>query len=152
VASELDVDVVLELPHGQARVVGRVDRLERDDDGLHVIDLKTGKQAPAAKELPQQPQLGTYQLLGLVGAFDAHAPGVPVAGAALVQLGGSEKRPKVQRQEPLPDDGGWALELLDRVAHGMAQPHFVATVNDLCDRCPVRTSCPARPEGRQVTS
>ena len=99
VASELDVDVVLDLPHGQARVVGRVDRLERDDDGLHVIDLKTGKQAPPAKELPQQPQLGTYQLLGLAGAFDEHAPGVPIAGAALVQLGGSEKKPKVQRQE-----------------------------------------------------
>ncbi|MGN6301505.1 MAG: PD-(D/E)XK nuclease family protein, partial [Angustibacter sp.] len=152
VASELDVDVVLDLPHGQARVVGRVDRLERDADGLHVIDLKTGKQAPAAKELPEQPQLGTYQLLGLAGGFDEHAPGVPVAGAALVQLGGTEKRPKVQRQEALPGDGGWAVELVDRVAHGMAQHRFVATVNDLCDRCPVRTSCPARPEGRQVTS
>ncbi|WP_369853655.1 ATP-dependent helicase [Angustibacter sp. Root456] len=152
VASELDVDVVLDLPHGQARVVGRVDRLERDGDGLHVIDLKTGKQAPAAKELPQQPQLGAYQLLGLAGAFADHAPDVPVAGAALVQLGGTEKKPKVQRQEALPDGGGWAVELLDRVAHGMAQHQFVATVNDLCDRCPVRSSCPARPEGRQVTS
>ncbi|MGN6612404.1 MAG: PD-(D/E)XK nuclease family protein, partial [Angustibacter sp.] len=152
VASELDVDVVLDLPHGQARVVGRVDRLERDDSGLHVIDLKTGKQAPVAKELPEQPQLGTYQLLGLAGAFEEQAPGVPVAGAALVQLGGTEKKPKVQRQEALPDDGGWAVELLDRVAHGMAQHQFVATVNDLCDRCPVRSSCPARPEGRQVTS
>jgi RecB family exonuclease len=152
VGTELDVDLVLDLPHGPARVVGRVDRLERDTSGLHVIDLKTGKRAPTAKELPEQPQLGTYQLVARAGAFDAQAPELPVAGAALVQLGGTEVRPKVQAQPALPADGGWAVELLDRVAHGMGQASFVATLNDLCDRCPVRTSCPARPEGRWVTS
>ncbi len=152
VGSELEVDVVLDLPSGAARVVGRVDRLERDERGLHVIDLKTGRQAPPDKELAEQPQLGTYQLAARAGAFDEQQPHVPVAGAALVQLGGKRAAPKVQQQPALPDDGGWAVELLDRVTQGMGQARFLATVGDTCDRCPVRTSCPAQPEGRQVTS
>lgn len=152
VGSELDVDVVVDLPSGAARVVGRVDRLERDEQGLHVVDLKTGSHAPGEKELAEQPQLGTYQLAARAGAFETVAPGVATAGAALVQIGANRAKPKVQPQAPLAAGGGWAVELLDRVTQGMGQARFLATVGDGCDRCPVRTSCPAQPEGRQVTS
>jgi adenine-specific DNA glycosylase len=33
----------------------------------------------------------------------------------------------------------------------MAAAGFTATVNPYCDRCPVRTSCPLRDEGRSIT-
>ncbi len=58
VAAEESFDVEV----GRARLVGRVDRLERDDGRLVVVDLKTGRSKPAAAELPQHPQLGAYQL------------------------------------------------------------------------------------------
>jgi superfamily I DNA/RNA helicase/RecB family exonuclease len=152
VGTELDVDVELDLPDGPVRVTGRVDRLERDAEGLHVVDLKTGRSAPTKAELPEQPQLGTYQLAARAGAFAARAPGVDPAGAELVQLGTSAKKPGVQRQAALPPDGGWARELVTEVARGMAGQEFPATLNDLCGHCPVRTSCPARAEGRRVTT
>ncbi len=55
---------------GDARLTGRVDRLERDHDGrLVVVDLKTGKSKVKADELPLHPQLGAYQLAVEAGAF-----------------------------------------------------------------------------------
>ncbi|WP_426562184.1 ATP-dependent helicase [Angustibacter sp. McL0619] len=152
VGAELGIDVRLELPGGPVRLVGRVDRLERTADGLRVVDLKTGKSAPKAAELATNPQLGAYQVAVQGGAFDDVAPGEPTAGAALVQLGTTAKTYRPQDQPALPDDGGWAVELVDGVAQGMASAGFDAQLNEVCDRCPVRTSCPARGEGRQVTA
>ncbi|GAA4346815.1 ATP-dependent helicase [Angustibacter luteus] len=152
VGAELPVDVRLELPGGPVRLVGRVDRLERTADGLRVVDLKTGKSAPKAADLPTNPQLGAYQVAVQGGAFADVAPGEPAAGAALVQLGTPTKTYRPQDQPALPPDGGWAVELVDEVAQGMASAGFDAQLNDICDRCPVRTSCPARGEGRPVTA
>jgi hypothetical protein len=152
VGTELPVDVELSFPDGPVRLVGRVDRLERTADGLHVVDLKTGKSAPTREKLAEQPQLGAYQLAVQAGAFAELAPGVPSAGAELVQLGTTAKSASVQPQPALPDGGGWALALVEDVARGMVQAGFDATSNEMCDRCPVRTSCPARGEGRRVTS
>lgn len=151
--TEIDVDVVLDLPSGPVRIAGRVDRLELDErGGLHVVDLKTGKTPPTKAELVEQPQLGTYQLAVQAGAFEEFAPGAAAAGASLVQLGTGTKTFVRQVQPPLPGGGGWARELLATVAQGMSGAQFAATIQDSCDRCPVRTSCPARTEGRQVTT
>jgi RecB family exonuclease len=152
VGTELDIDVQLDLPGGPVRLTGRVDRLERDEAGLHVIDLKTGRSARRQDEMPQQPQLGTYQLAVRAGAFDELAPGAGPAGAALVQLGTKTKKPGVQQQAAIGADGGWARDLVIEVSEGMGGAAFAASVNDTCDRCPVRTSCPARGEGRRVTT
>jgi superfamily I DNA/RNA helicase/RecB family exonuclease len=74
-------------------------------------------------------------------------------GAALVQLGGTAKRARVQRQPPLAeaDQPTWARELVVEVAQRMAGSAFQAITNHRCDTCPVRASCPVRTEGRQVT-
>ena len=147
---ERPFEVQVELPDGPAVVTGRVDRLERDREGsLRVVDLKTGKRTPSADDLERHAQLGVYQVAVQHGAFPE---GVATAGATLAQLGSGEKRLKVQHQEPLPDDGDWAIELLSTVASGMAGETFAATVNDLCERCSVRGSCPAVADGRTVTS
>ncbi|MGL5856871.1 MAG: ATP-dependent helicase [Angustibacter sp.] len=170
VGTELELDVEVPLPSGPARLVGRVDRLERDAHGLHVVDLKTSATAVPGDQVPEHPQLGIYQLAIHAGAFrDLTADPNPAAdpadaadfaadparvssGATLVQLGTPTKRVGLQRQPPLPDDGGWAWQLLAQVAEGMAGHQFPATPQEHCDRCPVRTSCPARGEGRRVVS
>jgi superfamily I DNA/RNA helicase/RecB family exonuclease len=143
-------EVELDLPDGPAVVTGRVDRLERDVEGhLRVVDLKTGKRAPSADDLERHAQLGVYQVAVQRGAFPE---GARTAGATLAQLGSGEKRVKVQHQPAIADDGDWAVELLGTVASGMAAGTFAATVNDLCERCSVRGSCPAVADGRPVTS
>jgi RecB family exonuclease len=153
VGTELPFEVLVDLPDGQALLTGRVDRLEQDDaGGLRVVDLKTGKSAPPNGDVPRHAQLGVYQVAVAEGGF---TQGVPArsAGAALVQLGTTAVKHKEQPQPPLADDDDpqWARQLVGRVSVGMAAADFAATVNDLCDRCPVRASCPAQSDGRAVT-
>ncbi|WP_380155312.1 PD-(D/E)XK nuclease family protein [Kineococcus gynurae] len=150
-AVEQAVDVVV----GRARVRGRVDRLEVDALGRAVVvDLKTGKTPPKDADLARTAQLGVYQVAAEHGGFagpDGTGPRV-TGGAALVQLGGSQKSVKVQRQPPPADDEepGWAAELLARAADGMAAAEFEAVVGKHCGYCPVVTSCPAHDAGRSV--
>ncbi len=150
VATEQDFDVVI----GDARLHGRVDRLERDADGRAVvIDLKTGK--TKADDLPTNPQLGAYQLavesdgFGALGGFGA---GARSGGARLVQLGTSVKSVVEQSQPPLDDDPSWIAERVGYVAARLRGAEFSATVNSYCGACDVRSSCPLQPEGGQVTA
>ncbi len=145
-------EVEVSTPVGRAVVRGRVDRLERDAEGrLVVVDLKTGSSAPKDGDVARHAQLGVYQVVVAEGGL---GPGATSGGAALVQLGGTRKAAKEQRQRALADDAdpGWARQVLDTAADGMAADRFAAVGNDLCRRCPVRAACPLQPEGRQVTS
>ncbi|WP_285617757.1 ATP-dependent DNA helicase [Kineosporia sp. NBRC 101677] len=66
VATEQSVQVDV----GRARISGKVDRLERDEQGrLVVVDLKTGKSAPSRAELARHAQLGVYQVTIEEGGF-----------------------------------------------------------------------------------
>jgi len=149
------VEQALKVRVGQVEITGRVDRLESDDRGRAVVvDLKTGASAPREEELDRHPQLGVYQLAVLLGAFEQFSLSEP-GGAELVQVGkaGLTARAKVQRQDALADDPepGWAKDLVETVASGMAGPVFQARVNPGCRTCPVASCCPVSPEGEQVT-
>ncbi|MFC7242492.1 ATP-dependent helicase [Catellatospora aurea] len=132
-------------------LVGRVDRLEVDDQGrLVVIDLKTGKTTTATREeLPEHPQLGAYQVAVEAGGFPE---GDESGGAALVQLGTGHRDAKEQVQDAIGEtaDPQWAHAMVHRTAATMAASTFVAKVNDKCRVCPVKSSCPVSGKGRQV--
>jgi len=150
----LGTEEALRVRIGQVEITGRVDRLERDATGRGVIvDLKTGASAPRDEELDRHPQLGVYQLAVLLGAFEQLGVIEP-GGAELVQVGkaGFTARAKVQRQHALSDDPqpGWAKDLVEAVATGMAGPVFRARVNPGCRTCPVAACCPVHPDGAQV--
>ena len=150
------VEQALKVRIGQVEITGRVDRLEADEAGRAVVvDLKTGGSAPREDELVRHPQLGVYQLAVLLGAFERFGLAEP-GGAELVQVGkasGVTLRAKVQRQGALAEDDepGWAKDLVETVAAGMAGPVFEARVNPGCRTCPVASCCPVNPEGEQVT-
>ena len=150
----LAVEEALRVRVGQVEITGRVDRLEKDADGRGVIiDLKTGSSAPRDDELGRHPQLGVYQLAVLLGAFENLGLTEP-GGAELVQVGKASfaARAKVQRQPALSDDPdpGWAGDLVETVADGMAGPVFRARVNPGCRTCPVSSCCPVSDDGGQV--
>jgi RecB family exonuclease len=130
---------------------GRVDRLEKDDQGrLVVVDLKTGAGAPSADDTAQHPQLAAYQVAVEAGAF----PGGTVSGGAeIVAVGTSHAKPAVRVQPPLAesDDPTWADAMVREAAAAMAASTFRAVVNESCPYCSVRTSCPLSGKGRQVT-
>jgi RecB family exonuclease len=136
---------------GDAQLSGRVDRLERDDEGrLVVIDLKTGKSRVKVDDVPMHPQLAAYQLAVELGGF---GEGERSGGARLVQLAAPAKDPE-QRQQPLAeaDDPNWIRGEVERVAQRMRGTQFSATVQPLCGHCDLKLCCPLFPDGRQVTT
>ncbi|MET7487499.1 ATP-dependent DNA helicase [Streptomyces sp. NPDC005538] len=158
VASEHDFDVTLEAGDYEVRIRGSMDRVEADGEGrAYVVDFKTGKQTPTAREVERHPQLAVYQLAVREGAVDEAFDGVrpEPGGAELVQLrqgaaqrDGGETLPKVQAQEPL--EGEWAGELLATAAGKVLDERFTPTAGQHCAHCAFRASCSARPEGRHV--
>jgi superfamily I DNA/RNA helicase/RecB family exonuclease len=149
VGVELPFDVLV----GDVRLIGRVDRLERDDEGrLVVVDFKTGKGKPSADELSVQPQLGTYQLAIEHDGFAEH--GAVSGGGLLVQLGSATRGGPEQRQLPLAeaDDPHWARQAVEQVGERLRGPVFTAIENKRCQICDVRSCCPLQPNGRQVPS
>jgi RecB family exonuclease len=151
----MTVERELRVSVGRVQITGRVDRLERDEDGNAVIvDLKTGSSRPPDDELDRNPQLGVYQLAVLLGAFEDLGLTRP-GGAELVQVGkaGLTARARVQRQRSLSSDPepGWARELVETVADGMSGSVFHATANPGCRVCPVSACCPTHERGGQVS-
>ena len=136
---------------GDAQLIGRVDRLERDAEGrLVVIDLKTGKSRVRADDLPTHPQLGAYQLAVDAGGF---GEGERAGGARLVQLAAATRDPE-QQQEPLSEaeDPTWILAAVAHVAERSRGSEFTAQVSTFCGHCDLKKCCPLYPEGRQVTT
>jgi RecB family exonuclease len=148
IAAEVEFDVTID----RVVVRGKVDRLERDDEGrLVVVDLKTGR--TAAKNTGEHGQLAAYQVAVAAGAFGDH--GTVPGGAALLQVGTGAKA-REQHQEPLPAGvpvgETWAGELLAQVGEGMGAATFEVRTGSHCSRCPARRSCPLQEPGRQVTA
>ncbi|GEL16980.1 DNA helicase [Pseudonocardia asaccharolytica DSM 44247 = NBRC 16224] len=140
------------------RLRGRVDRLEVDARGRPVVvDVKTGKSAPSARQVAEHPQLAVYQLAAALGAFglliDDTGEGVEPGGGRLVYLADRKPagRPKEPAQPPLgaAELARWR-DVVWRCAEETSGAVFVAKVGPDCDRCPVRTSCPAVGSGRPV--
>ncbi|GGB72476.1 ATP-dependent helicase [Knoellia flava] len=140
---------------GRVQLRGSVDRLDVGrDGGVRVIDYKTGSSKPRTDDVPRHAQLGAYQLAVTSGAF-GHLGVEPVsAGAALLHLGkAANQKTTIQVQPPLSrdEDPGWAEELVRGTGAAMAGATFTATPTDeVCRTCPVRSSCPAQPEGRAL--
>ncbi len=158
VATEHDFDVTLEAGEAQVRIRGSMDRVETDAQGqAYVVDFKTGRSKPTAKEVERHPQLAVYQLAVREGAVDPLFGGdrPTPGGAELVQLRigaprkeGGEALPAVQRQDPPAD--GWAQDLLAEAAGRILDERFTPASGGHCAHCAFRSSCTARPEGRHV--
>jgi RecB family exonuclease len=147
----LAIEAPFDVTVGRARLRGKVDRVEDAGAGAGiVVDLKTGKTPPSKEKTLTNPQLGAYQL-----ALDAGAiPGATAsAGARLVYVGSDSVGPVLRDQPRIAaeaDGTNWARTMVEAAADTMASAQFLAQVNDQCPTCPVRTSCPVRPEGRRV--
>lgn len=148
-----EVEVSVDVPGATVR--GRLDRLDRRSDGsLVVIDFKTGTTAPPAADVAVNPQLGVYQWAVSSGT-QAVSEGTPARTAAgmLVHLGiaGSERaKEQVQPGLDAADDPQWPRALVEQVVDGVSGSTFAALVNPGCSHCPVRSSCPAHPDGERV--
>ncbi|MEO7269933.1 MAG: ATP-dependent DNA helicase [Knoellia sp.] len=140
---------------GRIVLSGTVDRLDVSSSGeVRVIDYKTGSSKPKASDVPRHGQLGAYQLAVIEGGFEDVDVPQSSSGAALLHVGkAAGKATTIQVQPPLAqdEDPGWAQRLIVDTGELMGGATFVATPSDeLCRTCPVRSSCPAQPEGRAL--
>ena len=140
---------------GRVVLGGSVDRLDLGPDGaVRVIDYKTGSSKPRAGDVPRHGQLGAYQLAVVEGGFEDVEVPLKSSGAALLHIGkAAGKSTTMQVQEPLArdEDPQWAHKLVVETGALMGGATFVATPSDdVCRTCPVRSSCPAQPEGRAL--
>jgi len=160
--TQVDLERVVELtmPAGEGEppvlLRGRVDRLERDGQGRPVIvDVKTGRTPVSREDALVHPQLAVYQLAAALGAFREALAGprsTEPGGARLLYLGGGRAGTAIERMQPgLAGEqlAFWRAEVLASAA-AVNGATFEARQNSGCERCGVRTSCPANDEGRAV--
>jgi superfamily I DNA/RNA helicase/RecB family exonuclease len=148
IPTEVEDEVEIDATVGDARIRGRIDRLEIDEDGTaRVVDLKTGTGATDAKP-EEHPQLGVYQVA--LRALHESDGGPAPAGGRLVYLG-AETKALSKDQAPLPEGTDtWAHEQLRSAVRAMSGGHMTARQNAMCSFCDLRTSCPVQREGRRI--
>ncbi|RJN31769.1 ATP-dependent helicase [Nesterenkonia natronophila] len=136
-------------------ITGEIDRIERDVDKLHIVDLKTGGKAPSLAETQRHPQLGLYQML--VAGDPALKTLGDVEKAALLYVA-TNKHATVREQDAVPSDepDAWPLRQLRQAVHAMTQPTFEARAaanagSGRWSTCRVGPLCPLCEETRQVT-
>lgn len=143
------------------QISGYADRIEFAVDGVKIYDYKTSKKVVAKKELASNVQLALYTYLLQNGFYKTGDqkqqldPGTEIDSAALIQLrNGSPEFPEIQELKAGQHDENSDVKLSDRIKNAalvIAQEKFETKYDhNSCSYCPVRTLCPAMPEGRQV--
>lgn len=124
---------------GDARLAGSIDWIERSDDAIRIVDLKTGRTSLSGPEIAANPQLRAYQLALARGAIDAE--GLSSAGARIVRPKADPKK-VVETQAPLSADELAAFEVLViETARGMAAATFETSPSDHCRSSFFPVSC-----------
>lgn len=149
IATEQRLRATVTLDDGtQVTLTGEADRLELDEDGkVIVVDLKTGKYGPTAKQIKEHPQLGLYQAAVDAGAVDDLVPGAASGGAELWQLRLGKEQPRIDAQAA-PD---LIREQLAEAAAAVRREEFVVRPvdpnNGHCRFCSFQPICPGFASG-----
>ncbi|MFZ1382592.1 MAG: PD-(D/E)XK nuclease family protein [Scrofimicrobium sp.] len=141
----VEVEQTMRYQLGDAIVSGRIDRLERDQDGsVRVIDIKTGNPI-SARSVKDNPQLLAYQL-GLVESGELSG------GAALLQLKAGAGK-ELALQPPLNEEEAERVrsdyaELVLTLSGNSYQP---SGSDQVCRVCPFKAVCPAKAQSSRST-
>ena len=143
------VEMDFKVNFGNVIVKGNADRIEVDGDGKYfVVDFKTGKKPIGHEEALSNLQLACYQLGIIMGGFGEKISGTETSGSHLVYLAHTTKE-VATRVRPVIDADAVRTQLTE-IGKGMSASTFTATVNEMCPRCVVRSSCPVQPAGQSV--
>jgi ATP-dependent exoDNAse (exonuclease V) beta subunit len=137
---------------GRARLHGNADRIEIDlDNNLYIVDFKTGNTMIPANTSNENMQLAAYQLGAIKGGFSQVTESTVTNGAELAYLAApAAKEPKITTRKQGPIDSEVFVVEIESIAQGMGAATFIATVNEKCKGCPVRSSCPIQSDGKSV--
>jgi RecB family exonuclease len=140
-APPVELEKEVELVVGGVTWYGVVDRLEQSDEGLRIVDYKTGKTLPNLKEAAVSVQLGFYAM-----AIEAMSPGQRVASAQLWFPAVDAMSLTVRKLDMARLDE--VEETIRQITAGVASENWEPRVSNGCNRCGIKRSCPAWPEGQ----
>jgi ATP-dependent exoDNAse (exonuclease V) beta subunit len=120
--------------------MGVIDRLERVEGGLEVIDYKTGKTAAGIEEAATSIQLAFY-----AGAVE-RAHGEPVLGAEMWFPRADAAKVTLRTLDM--DRRDEVGEAMAGITRSILDEDWSPRVHNRCPRCEFRKSCPAWPDGR----
>ena len=144
------VEEKFEFKLGKAIVSGAIDRIELTaDNKYYIVDLKTGATAISKEDARTNKQLQTYQLAVVNDGFKNKLDHQEVDGAQLIYVG-DHKVKSVQERVQEKVDAKEVTEQISQIALEMSKSSFIATINDRCRSCAVKSSCPIQPNGRSV--
>ncbi|MCJ7827059.1 MAG: PD-(D/E)XK nuclease family protein, partial [Demequinaceae bacterium] len=143
-AWEVETEKPFSVQVDRALLSGRADRIHIKDDAARIVDLKTSRYAISKDAAQGNAQLAMYQVAAACGGF---AGVTKTAGAELVFLG--YQGDPVRIQDPIDHDE--AVCRLGAIVTQLSGAEFDAVVSEDCRNCPVIRSCPAWPEGGQVS-
>lgn len=131
---------------GDHTVTGRIDRIDRADDGegLRILDYKTSKQAKPVDDMAGDLQLRLYHLAARRDPTLA-ALGPP-RQLRLLFLRGM----KARDQEITADHEQTTVALVEAMAADILAQRFEPSAGEHCRRCAVKRLCPLWPEGREA--
>ena len=136
----IELEKKVESEIGGVEWVGYIDRLERGPDGLRVIDYKTSKSPPSIPEAKESVQLGFY------ASAVAEETGEPVVAAEMWFPRNVAK--SVTRRSFDMDLLPEVRETMEEVTTAILEERWEPRVNNRCNRCDFRLSCPAWAEGK----
>ena len=149
--SVVGVELDFNISFGNVIVKGNADRIEVDSDGKYfVVDFKTGKNPIAHNDALTNLQLACYQLGVIMDGFGEKLKGNQTSGSHLVFLAHDTKEVALRHRPVI--DADEVRQQLSIIGAGMVAATFTATVNEMCPRCVVRSSCPVQPAGKSVIS
>ena len=135
-----------EIRVGPHTVTGRIDRVDRADDGagIRVVDYKTGKRVAPVDSMADDLQLATYHLAATRDP-ELLALGPPT------QLRLLYLRSMTVREQEITADHAAATEARILAAAGrILAADFEPSVHGDCDHCEFHRLCPLWAEGREV--
>jgi superfamily I DNA/RNA helicase/RecB family exonuclease len=140
----LAVELRFEIAIGPHIVVGQIDRIDRVPGGIRVVDYKTGKREPPAKEMPDNLQLAVYHLAAT--RDPAIAAWGEVAQLDLVFV----RSMNVRSQDITPEHAARTEERILALADRILAEDFAPSPQASCRYCDFHRLCPLQPEGREV--
>lgn len=136
----IETELAVELDIGGVRWMGRVDRLERSEEGLRVVDYKTGTSVMTHAEAEESIQLGFYAM-----AVEDD-PDQVIASEMWYPRHGSTKSVATRKLDM--NRLGELAETMATITGAIVSEDWAPRVSESCKRCDFRRFCPAWPEGK----
>jgi RecB family exonuclease len=137
----------LETEIGGVRWVGVADRIEAHGGLLTVVDYKTSSAPVTQAEAASSLQLGVYLLAARTDPY-LRSLGEPVRAELWYPWAGRNAKSVPTRCLELGHVDDVAVRLVAAAA-GIRTEKWPTAPSDQCDRCGVRSLCPAQPDGRE---